>query len=127
MAAVLMGEAWSEGVRGMTAVADVIHERAVEKGWTPLRVVSEHKGRVHAFSCVNGTSLNHLINKFRDKKDFKGALRIATMVCECPGHLPRLVRSANHCTLAAEHPKWAKGKVPVAVVGHHAFYKLKYF
>jgi hypothetical protein len=31
VAAVLMGEAWSEGIQGMTAVAEVIHQRAVEK------------------------------------------------------------------------------------------------
>ena len=30
IAAVLMGEAWSEGARGMTVVAEVIHQRAIE-------------------------------------------------------------------------------------------------
>lgn len=127
MAAVLMGEAWSEGVRGMTAVADVIHQRAIEKHWTPLRVISQHRGRVHAFSCVNGTSINHLIEKFRHKTDFQRALNIARQVCESPDQLPRLVRSANHYTLATEHPFWARGKKPVAIIGRHAFYKLKHF
>ena len=127
VAAVLMGEAWSGGVRSMTAVADVIHQRAVEKRWTPLRVVSEHRGKVHAFSCLNGTTLNHLIEKFRRKHDYRQALRIASLVCENPARLPRLVGAANHYTLATEHPYWAKGKRPVAIVGGQAFYKLKYF
>lgn len=127
VAAVLMGEAWSEGIRGMTAVADVIYQRAVEKHWTPLHVVSEHRGRVHAFSCVNGTSLNRLIEKFRGKRDYQKALRIAKTVCEKPDQLPRLVRAANHFTLATEHPYWARGKRPVAIVGKHAFYRIKGF
>lgn len=127
VAAVLMGEAWSEGVRGMTAVADVIHQRAVEKHWTPLHVVSAHRGKVHAFSCVNGTSLNRLIRKFQDQPDYQRALEIATTLCQAPDKLPRLVRSANHYTLATERPWWARGKKPIVVLGRHAFYKLKRF
>jgi len=125
VSAVLMGEAWSEGVRGMTAVAEVIHQRAAEKGWTPLRVVAAHRGRIHAFSCVNGTSLDRLIRKFSREPDFKEALQIAQMVCQAPDRLPDLVGSANHYTRTTERPYWAKGKRPVAVIGQQAFYRLK--
>jgi hypothetical protein len=48
LAAAVKGEAWSEGVRGMTAVAEVIHQRAVEKGWTPLQAVAEKGTRWNA-------------------------------------------------------------------------------
>ncbi len=125
VAAVLMGEAWSEGVRGMTAVADVIHQRAVEKGWTPLQVVSAQRGRIHAFSCVNGTSLDGLIQKFSGKPDYRQALQIAQTLCQTPDRLPDLTNAANHYTRATEHPYWARGISPVAVIGHHAFFKLK--
>jgi spore germination cell wall hydrolase CwlJ-like protein len=54
------------------------------------------------------------------------ALKIAQTVCQTPAQLPRLVNSANHYTLATEHPYWAKGKRPVALIGRLAFYKLKH-
>jgi cell wall hydrolase len=127
VAAVLMGEAWSEGVRGMTAAADVICQRAKEKDWTPLRVVAAHRGRVHAFSCLNGTTLDRLIRKFEGKPDYQDALQIAHKACQTPDRLPDITNSANHYTRKTEHPYWAKGKRPVAVIGRHAFYKLKHF
>lgn len=43
VAAVLMGEAWFEGVRGMTTVADVIRRRAIEQDQTPLQVVAARR------------------------------------------------------------------------------------
>ena len=73
VAAVLMGEAWSDGSRGMTAVAEVIHQRAVEKHQTPLEVISVHRGKVHAFSCLNHTTMNHLIDKFSHEPDYQRA------------------------------------------------------
>lgn len=30
----------------------------------------------------------------------------------------------NHFTRSDEKPYWARGKVPVAVIGDHSFYKL---
>jgi len=35
-----------------------------------------------------------------------------------------LAKSANHFTCATEHPYWAKGRRPVAIIGRHAFYRL---
>ena len=64
VAAVLMAEAWSEGMPGMTAVAEVIHQRAVEKAQAPLQVVSATRGQFHAFSCLNGTTLERLVGRF---------------------------------------------------------------
>lgn len=48
VAAIRMAEAWSEGVQGMTAVGEVIHQRTLEKGGTPLQIVSARRGRIHA-------------------------------------------------------------------------------
>jgi hypothetical protein len=127
IAAVLMGEAWSEGERGMTAVAEVIHQRAIEKGKLPLEIVSARCGRVHVFSCLNGTTLDRLIRKFSREPDFQKARQIARIACETPGLLPGIARSANHYTCAHERPYWAKGKQPVALIGRHAFYRLKHY
>ena len=127
VAAVLMGEAWSEGVTGMTAVAEVIHQRSVEKGKTPLQIISANHGQIHAFSSLNGTTLDRLIKKFSLEPDFQKALELAQVTCESPVCLPCLSKSANHYTRASERPYWARGKQPVAVVGRHAFYKLDHY
>ena len=127
VAAVLMGEAWSEGVRGMTAVAEVIHERSKAKRWSPLRVVTAHRGRIHAFSCLNGTTLDQLISKFKEKGDYRKARQVAKTTCQTPEQLPGISKAANHYSRVDEQPYWAKGHLPVAVIGRHAFYKLKHF
>jgi spore germination cell wall hydrolase CwlJ-like protein len=125
VAAVLMGEAWSEGIQGMTAVAEVIHQRSLDKKKTPLQVVMARGGRVHAFSCLNGTTMGALITRYSRKADYDKALEIAQAVCEEPDKLPGLTQAANHFTLATEQPYWAYGKQPVVIIGQHAFYKLK--
>jgi spore germination cell wall hydrolase CwlJ-like protein len=119
-----MGEAWSEGAQGMTAVAEVIHQRAVDKGRTPLETILSHRGPYHAFSSLNGTTLDGLILKFSPQPDFQKALQIAQTACEAPARLPGLAKFANHFTRATERPYWAKGYRPVAIIGQHAFYRL---
>ena len=125
VAAVLMGEAWSEGTQGMMAVAEVIHQRSVDKKKTPLQVVTVRRGPVHAFSCLNGTTLGALISRYSRKADYDKALQIAQAVCQEPDKLPGLTHAANHFTRATEKPFWASGSQPIAIIGQHAFYKLK--
>jgi spore germination cell wall hydrolase CwlJ-like protein len=123
VAAVLMGEAWADGRPGMTAVAEVIHQRALEKSRAPIQVISANR----AFSCLNGTTLNRLIWKFSQQPDYQQALQLAQLACQAPGLLPGLSNSANHFTRTSEHPYWAKGHHPVAIVGRHAFYRLEHY
>ena len=125
VAAVLMGEAWSEGVTGMTAVAEVIHQRSKDKKWTPFQVITAHRGRVHAFSCLNGTTVDQLVMKFKAQPDYEKALQIAKTACQRPEQLPGLAKTADHYSRVEEQPYWAKGHEPVVVIGRHAFYKLK--
>ena len=127
VAAILMAEAWSEGVMGMTAVAEVIHQRVIEKKKTPLEVISARRGRYHAFSCLNGSSLSVLIEKFQHQPDYTKALQIAQTLCRTPAELPGLTNSANHFTRKTERPYWARGIEPVAVIGQHAFYRLEQY
>lgn len=127
VAAVLMGEAWSEGPRGMTAVAEVIHQRAVEKGRAPLQIISASRGRIHAFSCLNGTTVKHLIGRFSQEPAYQEALQLAEITCQNPARLPGLARFANHFTRTTERPYWARGHRPVAIIGQHAFYRLEHY
>lgn len=127
VASVLMGEAWSEGTRGMVAVAEVIRQRTVEKKESPLQVISARHGRVHAFSCLNGTSVDSLIHKFDTEPAYQNALQVARVLCENPSNLPGMTMAANHYTRISEHPYWARGHRPVAIIGTHAFYKISQY
>jgi spore germination cell wall hydrolase CwlJ-like protein len=127
VAAVLMGEARSDGVPGMTAVGEVIHQRTMEKGQTPLQIVAACRGHVHSFSCLNGTTLDRLIQKYRRQPSFQQALQISRAVCEAPHRLPGLAKGATHFTRASKSPFWANGEQPVATIGRHAFYRLKHY
>jgi len=126
IAAVLMGEAWGEGKTGMLAVGEVIRERSVRLDRTPLRVVSAGRKGIHAFSCLNGTSIDALIRRFEKTPDYLTALQIARIVCRHPEQLPGITQGATHFVLATEQPYWAKGHEPVAVIGAHAFYRLRW-
>jgi hypothetical protein len=127
VAAVIMGEAWSDGVPGMTGVAEVIHQRSVEKDKTPLQIVSASRGRFHAFSCLNGTTLDRLIHKFSPEPDYQKVLQLAETTCRTPALLPGLTKFANHYTRTTERPYWARGHRPVAIIGRHAFYRLEHY
>ena len=124
VAAVLMGEAWGEGERGMVAVAEVINQRSKDQDKTPLQVVTHRKGSVHAFSCLSGTTPDSLVKKFSREAAYQTALKVARLVCQTPEKLPGISRQATHFTNKKERPWWAKDRKPVAVIGNHAFYKM---
>jgi spore germination cell wall hydrolase CwlJ-like protein len=104
-------------------VAEVIHQRSVEKGRTPLQIISAPR----AFSCVNQTTVDRLIHRFSLMPDYQKALQVAQLVCQTPTRLPGLTNAANHYTRTTERPFWARGKQPVAIVGKHAFYRLDHY
>lgn len=120
VAAVLMAEAWSEGRKGMTAVAEVIRKRADEWGISPLAVVK----RVKHFSCLNSTSPSLLVKKFHRKSDFEIALDIARTAYNTPQKLPGFARGATHFHDHSVTPYWTSGHKPVAIIGKLSFYRL---
>lgn len=121
VAAVLLGEARGEGRVGMTAVAEVIRTRADARGVTGLAVIS----RPRHFSCLNGTTINGLIRKFEGRHpQWDTALRISRLMYNNPELLPGYAKGANHFTKKQERPYWARGKLPVVIIGNHAFYRL---
>jgi N-acetylmuramoyl-L-alanine amidase len=121
VAAVLMAEARSEGIVGMTAVGEVIANRA--------RIRQKHPGVVvrqaYQFSPLNRTKPNALVCRYQKLPLYREALRIANTVIQTPAKLPGLTAGADHFEdIQAPVPHWARGRRPVAVVGGHRFWRL---
>ncbi len=125
VAAVIAGEASNQGRAGMMAVAEVVHQRVVESGWTPLRVVTYGNGSGnHAFSVLNRTTPSALVGKWQKEPVYNTALELAQLLCEAPEKLAATTRSANFFTRLGEKPEWARGRKPVVVIKDHAFYRI---
>ncbi len=122
VAAVLLAEARGEGDKGMKAVVEVIRTRADKKGVSMLAVV-----RPGAFTSLNGTNRDALLQRFKHHPLFADALRIARTAYNEPHRLPNLTRDATHVAHKSEVPWWARGKRPVARIGNHVFYRLARF
>jgi hypothetical protein len=121
IAAVLMAEARGDGVAGMTAVGEVIANRARKRQIPPGLVVQE--GR--QFSPLNRAKPHELIKRYEKMPLYREALRIATTVIENPAELPGLAAGADHFEhIRAPVPRWARGRRPVAVVGGQRFWLL---
>jgi hypothetical protein len=119
VAAVLVAEAATEG-EGMIAVAEVIHNRTVTLGLSPLQVVTQK----FQFSCLNGKSTDALLIKMRSHPKFPIALELATLVYFAPEKLPGLAHGATHYHATwIKTPYWAQQKKPVARIGQHIFYR----
>jgi spore germination cell wall hydrolase CwlJ-like protein len=125
IAAVITGEAANQGRVGMVAVAEVIHQRVGESGWTPIRVVTVGNRRgTHAFSCLNRTTPLGLVRKWHRDPAYETALELARLLCKAPQKLPDTTRSANFFSRLGEKPAWARGISPVIVIKDHAFYRI---
>ena len=121
IAAVLMAEARGEGVIGMTAVGEVIANRARKRQMPPGLVVQE----AYQFSPLNRAKPDELIKRYEKMPLYREALRIATTVIQTPTVLPGLAAGADHFEyIRAPVPRWARGRRPVAVVGGHRFWRL---
>jgi len=119
VAAVLMGEARGEGETGMTAVAEVIRNRANAAGKSPLEVVLK-KGQ---FSCLKDTTPEALHAKFNRMKTYPMALRIAKTCYNTPEQLSNVTKGAT-CfnSMQKSRPPWLGDVQPVTTIGNHRFY-----
>jgi|SRR5271157_1291300 len=125
VAAVICAEAGGQGKIGMSAVAEVIHERSVQTGTSPFQVVTKGTRRNRAFSCLIGRSPAGLVKKYGDYPGYKDiALPLATQVHNWPTNWVSQTRNATFFTRKEERPYWSKGRSPVAVIGDHAFYRI---
>jgi hypothetical protein len=121
IAAVLMAEARGDGVMGMTAVGEVIANRARKRQMPPGLVVQQP----YQFSPLNRVKPHELIMRYAKMPLYREALRIATTVVQTPAELPGLVAGADHFEhIRAPIPRWARERRPVAVVGGHRFWLL---
>jgi N-acetylmuramoyl-L-alanine amidase len=119
VAAVLMGEARGEGEIGMTAVAEVIRNRANAASKSPLEIVLT-KGE---FSCLKETTPEALHRKFQRLKTYPLALRIAKTCYNSPEHLPNVTRGATYFdSMKKRRPPWSDDVQHVATIGNHRFY-----
>jgi len=115
LAALMVAEAGTEGTAGLTAVAEVVRTRAKERHKTVVQVMTQP----WQFTPLNSLTLDQLYAKFKHPPAYATALTIAQT-----NTLPGLTKGANHFCTKDSKPKWAKGRMPVAVIGSHIFYKL---
>ena len=121
VAAVLMAEARGEGIVGMTAVGEVIANRARKRQKHPAAVVQE----AYQFSPLNRTKPQDLVSRYEMMPLYRDALQIANTVIQTPDKLPGLTMGADHFEkLKAPTPSWARGRRPVVILGGHRFWLL---
>jgi N-acetylmuramoyl-L-alanine amidase len=119
VAAVLVAEAGVDGTEGMTAVAEVIRNRADARGISPLAVVMQ-PGQFTPVTRAG--SVDNLYFKHSRSKFYKEALRIAVIAYNTPEKLPGITKGATYFHVTNMPPYWANGLRPVATVGSHHFY-----
>jgi spore germination cell wall hydrolase CwlJ-like protein len=118
-----MAEAGGEGVAGMTAVGEVIANRARKRQMPPGLIVQQP----YQFSPLNRTKPRELVARHEKEPLFREALRIAKTVIHAPDELPGLAAGADHFEhRRAPTPRWARGRKPVAVLGEHRFWRLSH-
>lgn len=128
LARTIWGEARGEGTSGMSAVACVVLNRvkiAQEKGgfWWGDDIIRVCQ-KPQQFSCWNRADPNFRKLQAVDERDlyFATGVRIARRAIA--GVLHDITKGATHYHADTIVPYWAKGERPVAVIGHHIFYKI---
>jgi spore germination cell wall hydrolase CwlJ-like protein len=119
VAAVLVAEAGIDGIKGMTAVAEVIRNRADERGTTML---AEVQRRGQFTPVVAHGSVDAVYKKFYLYPQYPEALKIARIAYNTPEKLAGLTGGATYYHEYQIRPYWIKGLARVATVGRHYFY-----
>jgi len=128
LARTIFGEARSESVAGMEAVANVVLNRvriAQDRGkyWWGNNIIGVCQ-KPYQFSCWNRSdpSYKRLIEVDASNIHFATCLRVARRAVI--GALPDNTYSATHYHADYVSPFWAKGEKPVVTIGAHIFYRL---
>jgi spore germination cell wall hydrolase CwlJ-like protein len=126
IARTLWGEARSQGVMGMVAVACVIMNRSYNPGWwgTSLRGVCLAPMQ---FSCWNDSDPQ--AEKMRSPINDMEYVQASTIAEMLFNHsINDITNGADHYRAEYAHPVWADGKLPTYICGvmgsRHMFYKL---
>jgi spore germination cell wall hydrolase CwlJ-like protein len=121
VAAVIAGEARGEGRAGMVAVGEVIRQRCSERKQTPFQVVTAR----NEFTSKVGLTATEIVRRYGREDGYATALDVASMVCKYPNRLPGITHRANSFDSKTAKPWWARGHKPVAIIGNHAFYRIR--
>ncbi len=126
LAKTLYGEARSEGLAGIEAVANVIlnrvkHAKQCGFFWWG-NTIKEVCLKPFQFSCWNNGDKNRplLDRDLSGDVIFGVCLRVAVRAIK--GLLPDTTKGATHYHTKSVHPKWAHALVPCAEIGQHLFY-----
>jgi spore germination cell wall hydrolase CwlJ-like protein len=133
VALTIYGEARGEPIEGQIAVANVIRNRVRDGRWGPgYTAVCQAP---HQFSCwtpEGGLSNFMIVDHLRQALDRGAPLPDDPTLKACVGiahaldaWIPDTVRGATHyyADWLKRPPAWAKGHSPVALVGHHLFFR----
>lgn len=114
-AKVLVCEAGNQGKIGMTAVANVIHNRVINKSWpNDYRSVINQR---HQFECMQKkVPVN--------PKNPSLVLAIKIANDQILGNLPIITEATHyHADWMKKYPYWSKKLIYVSTIGNHIFYK----
>lgn len=115
VAATLILEAGGErDSRAMSAVMEVIHNRAVKRGLTYEQVCLQRL----QFSCWNGVKVSTGISKAKKHTKWGQALRIASSKV-----VTNYARGADHYHTLTVKPSWRLSFSQTAVIQNHIFYR----
>ena len=106
----------------MIAVANVVMNRVAKGGWWG-NTVREVCLKPYQFSCwlLGDPNRTIIINLDETFSIYRDALAIAQQACG--GTLEDITNGAtSYYAKGSPEPKWAIGKDPCAVIGHHLFY-----
>jgi hypothetical protein len=115
-AAVAVAEAGGEtDPRAIPAVCEVMRNR-IGKRWPDLQAVVLARLQ---FSCVNGvTDLGAFVARYAGHPRYPKALEALT------GAATDWTHGATHYCRVDCFPSWADGVEPLAVIGHHRFFRV---
>ncbi len=125
MARTIFGEARSEGILGMEAVAAVIMNRYLDQRWPES--LAEVCQQPNQFSCWNSNDVNrrHIVAVAFADENFRKAYAIAAATIA--GLVEDRTGGANHhlnprLVSRAKWPTWAKDELKTVSIGNHDFY-----
>ena len=118
-------EARGEGRAGMSAVINVIQNRARNPRWWGGPSFSSVCKKPWQFSCWNPGDPNRakLLTVTTKDQQFAEAYELAELAAK--GSLPDATEHADHYHERSISPQWASGKTPVAIIGRHHFHRLE--
>lgn len=129
LARTLWGEARGEGTKGMEAVACVVQNRVAaakaRKGfWWGNDIIAVCQ-KPFQFSCWNGNDPQRpkVVAVTARNIHFATAIRVARRCVY--GGIADITGGATHYHTLDIMPHWTRGVQPVAIIGHHMFYRLE--